>query len=202
MEENKHVKRGLFEKRMRDDIIEFLENEIKARCESPDNFFGIGCYYHIKAVVKNAIILGNRYGADIEVIIIASWLHDVASITEYDLYEKHHIHGAKIAYEILKSMDYPFEKIEKVQKCILNHRGSDLQEKYSLEEVCVADADAISHFDSLPSLFYLAYEKRNYGIQEGIEFVRNKLKRSYNKLSANSKKVFEDKYNTTMEFLN
>ncbi len=186
---------------MRDDIIEFLEKDIKARCESPNNFFGMGCYYHMKAVVKNAILLSDQFGADTEVVIIASWLHDVASITDYDLYEEHHIHGTKIAFEILKSLNYSSEKIEKVQKCILNHRGSISQEKSSIEEVCVADADAISHFDSLPSLFYLAYEKRHYGIEEGIEFVRNKLKRSYNKLSPNSKKVFEDKYKTTMEIL-
>lgn len=71
---------------MRNDIIEFLEQDIKARCESPNNFFGMGCYYHIKAVVKNAIILANQYGADTEVVIIASWLHDIASITDYNLF--------------------------------------------------------------------------------------------------------------------
>ena len=27
---------------MREDIIEFLERDIKARCESPKNFFGMG----------------------------------------------------------------------------------------------------------------------------------------------------------------
>lgn len=187
---------------MRNDIIEFLEQDIKARCESPNNFFGMGCYYHIKAVAKNGYILAQEYGADLEVVIIASWLHDIASITNYDLYEEHHIHGAAMAKEILEGMNYPGEKIEQVQQCILNHRGSELKEKYSLEEVCVADADAISHFDSLPSLFYLAYEKRNYGIQEGIEFVRGKLTRSYDKLSADSKKVFEDKYKSIMEILN
>jgi uncharacterized protein len=187
---------------MRNDVIEFLEQDIKARCESPNNFFGMGCYYHIKAVVKNAIILANHYGADTEVVIIASWLHDIASITDYNLYEEHHIHGADMAKEILESMNYHHEKIKKIQQCILHHRGSDLQEKCFIEEICVADADAISHFDSLPSLFYLAYEKRNYGIEEGIEFVRSKLKRSYNKLSSKSKKVFEDKYNTIMEILN
>ena len=68
-------------------------------------------------------------------------------------------------------------------------------------KVCVADADAISHFDSLPSLFYLAYEKKNYGIEEGIEFVKNKLTRSFNKLSPESKQVFKEKYNTIMDIL-
>ena len=38
-------------------------------------------YYHIKAVIKNATLLAKEYGADIEVVIIAAWLHDIASIT-------------------------------------------------------------------------------------------------------------------------
>ena len=72
---------------MRQDIIDFLEQEIKQRCESPNNFFGKDSYYHIKAVVKNAIFLAKEYGADVEVVIIAAWLHDIASITSYELYK-------------------------------------------------------------------------------------------------------------------
>ena len=41
--------------------------------------------------------------------------------------------------------------MELVQKCVFNHRESVNLEKLSKEELCVADADAISHFDSVPS---------------------------------------------------
>ncbi|WP_099469891.1 HD domain-containing protein [Konateibacter massiliensis] len=186
---------------MRDDIIKFLAEDIKKRCEGENNFFGIGCYYHIKAVVKNAVILAERYNADMEIVTIAAWLHDVASITDYDLYEEHHIHGANMAKTMLEGMNYPAEKIELIQKCIRNHRGSKPEEKTSIEEICVADADAMSHFDSLPSLFYLAYSARKYNIEEGTEFVRDKLKRSYNKMSPGSKVIFQDKYNSVMEII-
>ena len=187
---------------MRQDIINFLEEEIKVRCEGPDNFFGKDSYYHIKAVVKNATLLAREYGADIEVVIIAAWLHDIASITSYELYEEHHIHGARIAKEILEPMEYPLEKIELVQKCILNHRGSKLKDKSSVEEICIADGDAVSHFDNLPSLLYLAYVIRSLSMEEGVQFVRNKLERSYNKLSIRSKKFYEAKYNEVMRTLN
>jgi uncharacterized protein len=119
-----------------------------------------------------------------------------------DLYEEHHVHGAEIAADMLSDFNYPKEKIELVQKCILNHRGSKLLEKSTKEEICVADADAISHFDNLPSLFQLAYAVRNYSIGEGIDFVKNKLVRSYNKLSDASKEVYREKYNTVMEIIN
>lgn len=186
---------------MRNDIIDYLGREIKHRCESENNFFGIGCYYHICAVVQNAFFLAEQYGADQEIVIIAAWLHDVASITDYSLYEEHHIHGAEMAGQILKAWDYDEGKIEIVKNCIINHRGSELKDKNSLEEICVADADAISHFDSVPSLFYLAYVNRKLGIEEGMEFVKNKLQRSFNKLSDRSKVIYKEKYDKCMKLL-
>lgn len=186
------------ERPVREDIIQALEKIVLDRCGSPNNFFGEGIYCHIQAVAKNAAWLAEKYGADLEIVTIAAWLHDIASITNYKYYEEHHVWGAKMAGEILAELGYPAIKTELVQRCILNHRGSVPREKCSMEEVCVADADAISHFDSVPSLFYLAYVKRGYSIQEGAEFVANKLKRSFGKLSAQGKAIYQAKYDAVM----
>lgn len=67
--------------------------------------------------------------------------------------------------------------------------------------MCVADADAISHFDSIPSLLYLAYAERKMSLEDGIKFVKEKLMRSYGKLSAESKDFYKDKYQQVMEVL-
>ena len=183
---------------MRNDIIDYLQKEVYSRCKQPTNKFGMGCYYHIEAVAKNAEILAGKYGADKEVVIIAAWLHDIASITDYAMYEEHHKYGADIAKEILNELNYDKEKIALVQKCILNHRGSVKLERNSIEELCVADADAISHFDSVPSLLYLAYVEKGMDIEHGASFVRDKLERSYSKLSDESKDVYKEKYEQVM----
>ena len=73
--------------------------------------------------------------------------------------------------------------------------------KSSVEELCVADADAISHFDSVPSLLYLAYVERQMSIEEGIVFVKGKLVRSYQKLSPESKGFYKEKYHQVMDVL-
>lgn len=161
----------------------------------------MGCYYHIIAVVKNAEILAEEYGADKEIVMIAAWLHDIASITDDSLYELHHIHGAEMAHRILKEYGYDDKKIALVENCIRNHRGSISSEKISLEELCVADADAISHFDSVPSLLYLAYRQKGMGIEEGKTFVKDKLTRSFQKLSAAGKKHYQGKFEKVMEVL-
>ncbi len=186
---------------MREDILRNLQQEIYDRCKKETNKFGIGCYYHIAAVVKNAEILAVKYGADKEVVMIAAWLHDIASITDYSLYDLHHIHGAEMASDILKKYNYDSKKIYLVQECIRNHRGSISSIKNTPEELCVADADAISHLDNIPSLLYLAYVQKEMGIEEGKEFVKAKLTRSFQKLSSESKKYYQDKYKKVMEVL-
>lgn len=45
---------------MRTDILEYLQNEIYLRCKQPTNKFGMGCYHHIEAVVKNSEILAKN----------------------------------------------------------------------------------------------------------------------------------------------
>ncbi len=186
---------------MRNDIIDFLKDEIYCRCQKAENKFGIGCYYHIEAVVKNAEILSKRYDANPEIVIIAAWLHDIASITDYSLYELHHMHGAEMAYEILIRFHYDEHKILLVQDCIRNHRGSVNTNKRTIEELCVADADAISHFDNVPSLLHLAYVTKAMSMEDGKVFVRKKLERSFHKLSNESKIFYKDKYLSVINIL-
>ena len=141
---------------MREDIFENLQHEIYDRCQKPTNKFGLGCYYHIIAVVKNAEILAEKYGADKEIVVIAAWLHDIASITDYSLYELHHIHGAEIAYRILKEYGYDDRKISLVQKCIRNHRGSVSSEKTALKNY-VLPTPMQSHTLTVCRVFYIQH---------------------------------------------
>ena len=75
-----------------------------------------------------------------------------------------------------------------------------LANKYNEEQI-IADADAISHFDSIPSLLYLAYRERNMNIEEGKNFVKSKLERSYRKLSDESKIFYKEKFESVMKIL-
>ncbi len=179
-------------------IIEKIQNEIETRSNSSENFYGIGALYHIKTVEKNAIHLAEVYGADVEIVQLAALLHDIASITKKEYTEEHHIYGAEIAEQLLKDLDYPIEKIELIKKCILNHRGSVLVKKITKEEICVADADAIAHFDMLPALFNMVYRQMQLPIDEGAEFLKNKLTRSYNKLTNETKEIYAEKIKNVM----
>lgn len=181
------------------DIVKIIEEEVKNRCKSYENKCGYGAWtHHIKAVVDNAILLANKYGADVEVVTLAALLHDIASVTKDEYKEEHHIYGAEIAEELLNELNYEKEKINLIKKCILNHRGSRLTKKTTKEEICIADADAMAHFDNIASLFSLVYKEMNLSIDDGAKFVKDKLQRSYNKLSDESKEFYKNKYESAM----
>lgn len=176
--------------------------EVKNRCELPSNAYGIGAWdHHIKIVYELAKKYANDYGANQEIVALAALLHDVASVTNVDFTEEHHIIGTDIAEELLMKEKYPKEKIDLIKKCILNHRGSRLADKTLKEEVCIADCDAMAHFYSIPSLLSMVYREKNLSIDDGSKFVMDKLDRSYNKMSDKGKKLVKTQYESAKNIL-
>ena len=174
-------------------VIDEVYNEVKNRCLMPSNAYGIGAWdHHILLVYKIAIKNYASYGANRDIVSLAALLHDIASVTNKDFTKEHHVIGASIAEDILSKYNLQRDQIELIKKCILNHRGSRLVDKTTPEEICVADADAMAHFYSVPSLLRMVYVEKQMAIDEGAEFVLNKLERSYNKLSEAGKELIED----------
>ena len=74
------------------------------------------------------------------------------------------LNGAMIAKELLKKMNYDTSKMNRVLKCIYNHRSSRNAE--SIEEICVADADILAHFDNIPMLFNSAFVRNKVNLND------------------------------------
>ena len=183
-------------------IITEVYNEVKRRCYLPSNAYGIGAWdHHIELVYKIAIKNYDNYNANKDIVALAALLHDVASVTNKDFTKEHHIIGAQISVEILNKYKLPQNQIELIKKCILNHRGSILVEKSTPEEICIADSDAMAHFYSVPSLLRMVYVEKCMSIDEGAEFVYNKLERSYNKLSSEGKRLIKKEYQASRVLL-
>lgn len=180
---------------MKEDIIEIIKDEVYKRCLSEGNSYGIGAWtHHIAVVYKIAVENSSLYSADLEVVSLAALLHDIASVTDVKYTEEHHIIGSEIAEQLLIDLNYDKTKLALVKNCILNHRGSVLKEKLTNEEICIADADAMTHFYNIPSLLSMVYREKKMDIDEGAIFVYEKLQRSYNKLSEQGKKIIEPQY--------
>jgi len=180
-------------------MIEDIKKLVKEECQKETNIYGMSAYRHFVAVVKYAKQLANKRKADEEIVEIAAWLHDIGSIKGNT--ENHHIVGAEFAGELLKKYNYPKNKIEAVQHCIMSRRGSQNIKRETLEAECLADADAMSHFDSIDALFRIALVDKKLNQEESRDFVFNKLTRSWNKLSPYSQKLFKSKYEAVKELL-
>lgn len=147
---------------------------------------------HIKYVYEESISLAKKYNADEEIVKLGALLHDIALIKKVGTKAEHHINGKIIAKEILTKYSYPKEKMERVLKCVYNHRSS--KNAKSIEELCVADADVLAHFDNIPMLFSLVFNERNISLDDARKRMKDYFEKDYNDLSDKTKKDFEEKY--------
>ncbi|MBE7076357.1 MAG: HD domain-containing protein [Clostridiales bacterium] len=156
--------------------------------------------YHLLPVIQNACMLADKYGADKDVVEVSAIFHDYADLLDFANRDNHHILGAELAEGILSEDNFPQEFINKVKLCIKNHRASVVKEKFSIEEICVADADAISHLDNVVELIcWRAYLGED--IMTCNNFVKKKIEKSYAKMSNETKDLMKEKYESIMKIL-
>lgn len=158
--------------------------------------------YHILPVAEHALNLGKKLKADLEILELASLLHDYAGLKHYKYYKKHHIYGAKFAGEILKDLAYPKQKILQVQECILCHRGSVPLAKRTIEAKILASADAMAHITEIADIFFLAYGVHGLETYEGCQWIKRKLSRSWEKIMPKGKEIVEDDYQLFIRIIN
>ena len=173
-------------------IIVIIEQEVKNRCRSYQEKTGEDEWRHIELVKFYALELANKYGADKEITALGALLHDINGPSEYGGQSEHHIYSAEISVKLLSDLNYPQERIERVKNCVLNHRGSVVQDKHTLEEECVADADALAHFVSIAEMFESGWTSAS---------LKGKFERDYNKLSDRTRELIKNKYDIMMSIL-
>jgi len=175
-------------------IIQKIKEFARAECLKPTSKYGHGPFEdHFMPMVKYAKQLAREYKADIEVIELAGWLHDMGSI----IYgrEDHHLTGAKIAEEKLSELGYPEEKVKKVKECIYSHRGSQRIKPKTIEAQILIEADTLSAFNDLSGLFQCAYVYEKLARKEAEKSVRNKLENKWKQLRfKKSKEIIKPKY--------
>jgi uncharacterized protein len=183
-------------------LIKEIENIVEQACAKESNIFGYGIWtHHITRVAKNGKCLAQMFNADPEIVEIAALLHDYASVKDKALYEDHHLHGPIEAEKILNKLGYPQDKIEAVKYCIETHRASVPGERRSAEAECLANADAMTHLEQVPSLLFLAFNRHGMEIDEGRSWVKKKLERSWNKLTPAVQELMKEMYEAALLIL-
>lgn len=154
---------------------------------------------HIKYVLKEASDLAIKYDADKEIVELGALLHDIALVSNYGTRKEHHTNGAILARELLTKHNYPSDRLERVVGCVMNHRSS--KNATNNEELCVADADIIAHFDNLPMIFNYAFNRYNITCNDIHGWMKKYLAEDFNDLSDREKISFKDRYENIMNVL-
>lgn len=154
---------------------------------------------HVQYVYKYVRQLAANKDVDHEVLELSALLHDIA-MTDIKLdRSKHNEYGSEIAEKLLRENNYPERKIEFVKKCILNHSSKRIEYRTTEEEKILVDADGLSHFDSVSSLYSLAHNVMGLNDIDSIKFIKDKLTKDYNEISDDLKCLIEDKYRKIMQ---
>ena len=175
-------------------IIDQVEKIVRETCAKETNEFTYALETHFIPVVTNAKILAEKLGADLEIVTLAAWLHDYASVYDAKLMPEHHLHSPKFAQEILSKLNYPQDKIAQVKHCIEAHRGSQKIPRQTIEAECVASADAMAQITKFPALLILAWKVHSMDYQPGIDWALAKMERGWNKLMPEARELVKDQY--------
>jgi uncharacterized protein len=117
-----------------------LKDKIKDNYEEG----GSHAFDHTERVYNLALKIGKKEKADIEILKIAALLHDIARLKEdKNEVECHAEHGSIMAEKILKEMNFPDDKIEKVVHAIRVHRHSKGLKAETKEAEIIQDADRL-----------------------------------------------------------
>lgn len=126
---------------------------------------------HVERVVKLAVYIAEREGADVEVVRISAELHDIARDKP-----NHAIESARIAGEILRRKGYDEDFISKVVHCIESHSFSSNVKPKTLEAKVLSDADKLDAIGAIGvARVFMFSGERGRSIEDTLKHFEEKL---------------------------
>ena len=126
---------------------------------------------HIERVLRTAVEIGKREGADVEIIGLSAILHDIfANEEKRSIVEgfRHEIEASKEARNILKTLGLADKTVDEVCHCIESHRKRTGRiQPQTIEAKCLFDADKIDCIGAI-GIVRSAY----ISLQQGQEFYK------------------------------
>lgn len=126
------------------EILEIVKNELSCSAHNLD---------HVLRVYNLCMLIAkHEEHVDLEVLVPAALLHDIARVKESQ--DKtgeidHAVLGSEMSVDILRDLNYEEDKINKIKHCITTHRFRSGNEPKTIEAKILFDADKLDAIGSI-----------------------------------------------------
>ncbi|QTA38597.1 HD domain-containing protein [Thermosipho ferrireducens] len=175
-------------------IKEFVEKELGKNGEH-----GLD---HILRVVQYCKYIGKSEGANLDILIPAAYLHDIARPMEIETpLIDHAEEGAKIAEKFLESINYPY--IENITYAIKVHRYRKNLTPETLEAKILQDADRIDALGAIGIYRVISHSaKTNHSLEHILKHFEEKILNLYSRLYTKTAKLIAyDKHKMIVKYV-
>jgi len=161
-------------------------------------------FSHVERVFNLCLHIGREEGADLEVLALASLLHDIARpLEDAGKVEDHALESARIARQFLRSLGYSEEKVEAVVHAIEAHRFSRGPEPRTLEAKILSDADKLDAIGAIGIARVFMYSgEHGRDIEASLRHFEEKILKLKDLMyTETARRIAEDRHRFTEEFI-
>lgn len=164
-------------KKFEREIIEYVRKELEEGSHGFD---------HVLRVVNLAFHIGTLEGADMNILMPAAYLHDIARKYERNGVD-HAKLGAKMAKKFLERIGYPKEKISHISHAIEVHRYKSEKEPEILEAVILKESDMLDAMGAIGIYRAISHScEAKRSLEDTIRHVEEKILKLKDKMRTKS----------------
>lgn len=131
---------------------------------------------HTERVVSLCRTIGEREGADMQILLPAALLHDIARPREKETGLPHESEGARMAEEYVTAIGYDAGRIPAIAAAIRTHRYSTGEEPEGIEAKVLSDADKLDAMGAVGiARTFIRAGEHGGGINDAVKHFHDKL---------------------------
>jgi putative nucleotidyltransferase with HDIG domain len=182
--------------------VEEIRALVETECRSTSNVFGPAFFdQHILPVAHYAGALARRLGADTAVVELAAYLHDLSAVRDVATLPTHAADSARIARAILLERGFAPEVAGSVYSCIDKHGAPVTTGQGTFEEICVSNADVMSHVARPAFWLFYQYRLRSASYEDGVQWLKMRVETAWNELVEEAKDIAATERDRTVQLL-
>ncbi len=158
---------------------------------------------HTERVFSLCRTIGEREQADMQILLPAALLHDIARPREKETGLAHETEGARMAAEFLGSIGYDAAIIPAIAAAIRSHRFSTDQEPEGLEAKILSDADKLDAMGAVGiARTFIRAGEHGGGIDDAVAHFHDKLLKLSDCLyTATGRRMAQERHAVLVAFL-